>query len=108
MAALRSSSISQTPTLWLSPSSASVFNNALKNPSMIGLANEQIDGDLHDVGLNLRQAIGATTLDVFADQRGAQDFRIAGLERQRGRASVVTFDFDDRLLFRHDISWKSG
>ena len=57
----------------------------------VGLADEEIHGELHDVGLNLREALGAAPLDVFANQRGAQDVRIVGIERQRGRSGIVTF-----------------
>ena len=43
----------------------------------VGLAHQQIERELDDLGLHLRDALGATTLGGLANQRGAKHLRIA-------------------------------
>ena len=61
-----SSSISQTLQPWLSVSSTMVFVSAAEKAFDVGLAHQQIERELHDLGLHRRQALGAAALVVLA------------------------------------------
>jgi hypothetical protein len=56
----------------------------------VWLAHQQIERELHDVGLRLRQALGATALRGFVMQRGAKHIRIAFARMRIGLQVVVT------------------
>jgi hypothetical protein len=43
----------------------------------VGLAHQQIERELHDTCLHLREALGAAAFGVFTIQRGAKHVRIA-------------------------------
>ena len=49
----------------------------------VRLAHQQIERELHDVGLDLREALGAAALGRLAHQRRAQRVRVARVDARR-------------------------
>src|SRR5688572_25587028 len=58
----------------------------------IRLAYQGIDRELHDIGLNLRQALGAPPLEILPRERSAQRVQVSRINRRCARILCVAWD----------------
>jgi hypothetical protein len=55
----------------------------------VGLAHQQVERELYDIGLHPGEALGAPPFGVLVRQRGAQDIRIAFVRMHGDRLVVL-------------------